>query len=337
MKQGGEAAPIHPGCPAHKRNSPCTMNTAFANEVKTGLSTRPRHLSSKWFYDATGDGLFQTIMAMPEYYLTDAEREIYQSCGPELLTAIGDRPFELVELGAGDGSKTRFLIDAFISAGARFTYRPIDISANAIELLSDRVASEWPDLAYAPLTGDYFAALEQLGEPDENTVRLVLFPGANIGNFSPKEAETFLSRLSRFLSTGDLLLTGFDLRKDPALVLAAYNDPAGHTAAFNLNLLRRINNELGGDFDLAHWRHWETYDPLTGAARSYLVSETDQTVAIGALGETYHFDAWEAVSVEVSQKYGEREIEELAVAAGFTHLRHFKDGGAMFSDSLWRV
>lgn len=312
-------------------------NTAFANEVRDGLSARPRHLSSKWFYDATGDGLFQAIMAMPEYYLTDAEREVYQNCGPDLLKAIGDRPFDLVELGAGDGSKTRFLIDAFISAGAQFTYRPIDISANAIDQLSERVVAEWPDLAYAPLKGDYFAALEELGEPVGDVVRLVLFPGANIGNFSPEEAKGFLSHLRQSLRSEDLLLTGFDLRKDPAVVLAAYNDPAGHTAAFNLNLLRRINRELDGNFDLSNWRHWETYDPLTGAARSYLVSETAQAVTVGALGETYDFDAWEAVSVEVSQKYGEREIEELAVAAGFEHVRHFKDSEALFSDSLWRV
>ena len=314
-----------------------TVNKAFAEEVKTGLSASPRRLSSKWFYDAAGDELFQAIMAMPEYYLTDAEREIYQYCGPELLAEIGDRPFELIELGAGDGSKTRYLIDAFLSAGADFTYRPVDISANAIDQLTSRVQQRWPELAYAPLNGDYFAALKRLGKPENDAVRLVLFPGANIGNFNRVAAADFLLRLRKFLNPGDLLLTGFDLRKDPATILAAYNDPAGHTAAFNLNLLRRINNELDGNFDLNNWRHWETYDPLSGAARSYIVSERRQTVTIAVLAASYEFDAWEAISVEVSQKYGAREIEALATAAGYTHLRHFTDERVLFSDSLWRV
>lgn len=276
-------------------------------------------------------------MGMPEYYLTDAELEIYQYCGPDLLEIIGDRPFDLIELGAGDGSKTRFLIDAFISSGARFTYRPIDISANAIAELSGRVIQEWPELSFAPINGDYFAALNQLGKADSDAVRLVLFPGANIGNFNQEEAADFLRHLRQFLTPGDLLLTGFDLRKDPATILAAYNDPAGHTAAFNLNLLRRINNELGANFDLKQWRHWETYDPLSGAARSYIVSLAEQTVTIDSLGESYAFDAWEAISVEVSQKYGKREIEALAVVSGFSHVRHFTDDQVLFSDSLWRV
>ncbi len=313
------------------------VDTAFAEEVKTGLSARPRHLSSKWFYDAKGDKLFQAIMAMPEYYLTDAELEIYQNCGPELLSAIDGRPFDLIELGAGDGSKTRFLIDTFISAGAKFTYRPVDISENAIEMLSRRVKQAWPNLAYAPLNEDYFAALKRLGEPANDAIRLVLFPGANIGNFNQEEAAGFLRHLRKFLNPGDLLLTGFDLRKNPATILDAYNDRAGNTAAFNLNLLSRINNELGGNFDLDNWRHWETYDPLSGAARSYLVSCAQQTAIVSALESSFEFDAWEAISVEVSQKYGEREIEDLAARAGFTHLQHLKDINGLFSDSLWRV
>jgi len=214
-------------------------------------------------------------MAMPEYYLTDAELEIYQNCGPELLSAIDGRPFDLIELGAGDGSKTRFLIDTFISAGAKFTYRPVDISENAIEMLSRRVKQAWPNLAYAPLNDDYFAALKRLGEPANDAIRLVLFPGANIGNFNQEEAAGFLRHLRKFLNPGDLLLT--------------------------------------------------------------LVSCAQQTAIVSALESSFEFDAWEAISVEVSQKYGEREIEDLAARAGFTHLQHLKDTNGLFSDSLWRV
>lgn len=314
-----------------------TATSAFAEDIKTGLCTYPRRLSSKWFYDANGDKLFQAIMAMPEYYLTDAEREIYQNCGPALLKTIGNRSFELVELGAGDGSKTRHLIDHFIAAGASFTYRPIDISAHAIKILGERVAVQWPNLPFAPLNDDYFAALNRLGSTDKETLRLVLFPGANIGNFPTAEAAGFLRHLRKFLRPGDLLLTGFDLKKNPDTILKAYNDPNGHTADFNLNLLRRINRELGGDFNLIQWRHWESYDPVSGTARSFLVSRADQKVTIKALDKTFAFGAWEAINVEISQKYSKRDIEALAKEAGYSHQRHFMDKKKYFSDSLWMV
>lgn len=311
--------------------------SSFANETLVGLTARPRHLSSKWFYDANGDKLFQSIMAMPEYYLTDCEREIYQRCGPELLVALGGKHFDLVELGAGDGSKTQYLIDAFIAAGAKFTYRPIDISANAIAQLGRLVDLQWPNLPYEPINNDYFTALDRLGTTTSGAQKLVLFPGANVGNFDQVEAAEFLRHLRSFLRPGDLLLTGFDLKKNPDKILAAYNDPAGHTADFNLNLLRRINTELGGNFNLMQWRHWESYNPLTGAARSFLVSRAEQEVHIADLDRSFRFDAWEAISVEVSQKYSQREIKALAVTSGFTYVRNFMDKKKWFADSLWLV
>jgi len=314
-----------------------TTNTTFAAEILKDLTSRPRRLSSKWFYDTSGDKIFQDIMAMPEYYLTNCEREIYKKCGPDLLKAIGGQPFDLIELGAGDGTKTEHLIDRFIAYGAKFTYRPIDISANAIELLGQMVNVQWPNLPYAPLNDDYFAALDRLGNSNKGIRRLVLFPGANVGNFPQEQAADFLRHLRGFLRPGDLLLTGFDLKKNPDVILSAYNDKTGLTADFNLNLLRRINRELGGDFNLVQWRHWESYDPQTGAARSFLVSRTNQKVTIGALDRSFRFDAWEAVGVEVSQKYSKREIEALAGASGFTHIRHFLDKKEWFADSLWRV
>jgi dimethylhistidine N-methyltransferase len=311
--------------------------SSFANETLAGLTARPRHLSSKWFYDANGDKLFQAIMAMPEYYLTDSEREIYQRCGPEVLAALDGKHFDLVELGAGDGSKTQHLIVAFLAAGAKFTYRPIDISANAIALLGRLVDLRWPNLPFEPLNDDYFSALDRLGTTNAGVRKLVLFPGANIGNFDQAEAAEFLCHLRTFLRPGDLLLTGFDLKKNPDKILAAYNDAAGHTADFNLNLLRRINTELGGDFNLLQWRHWECYNPVTGAAHSFLVSRSEQEVHIADLDRSFCFEAWEAISVEVSQKYSRSEIEALAKETGFTHVRHFMDKKKQFSDSLWRV
>ncbi|MEL7161138.1 MAG: L-histidine N(alpha)-methyltransferase [Bacteroidota bacterium] len=312
---------------------------SFTTEIIAGLTATPKRLSSKWFYDERGDRLFQAIMAMPEYYLTDCEREIFQRAGPELASVIDGRPFDLIELGAGDGSKTQYLIEAFLANAARFTYRPIDISAHAIEVLGNLVGRRWPALPFAPVQGDYFSALDRLGKSSADHLRLVLFPGANIGNFSPEEAEQFLRRLRGFLRPGDLLLTGFDLKKDPAVILAAYNDPAGHTAAFNLNLLTRINRELGADFDLdgGGWRHWETYNPCSGAARSFLVAQGTQTVRIADLDRTITFEPYEAISVEISQKYSRGDIRRLATEAGYEFLKNLEDSKGWFTDSLWRV
>lgn len=312
-------------------------NLQFAEEVRTGLSKSPKTLSSKWFYDTKGDALFRDIMAMPEYYLTDCEREIFQQAGPALLEALNHQPFELIELGAGDGSKTQFLIEQFLAAGVPFTYRPIDISANAIAILGELINRRWPRLPFSPVRGDYFDALSRLGKHAEGQPRLVLFPGGNIGNFMPDEAVVFLKRLQQFLRPGDLLLTGFDLKKDPAIILAAYNDAAGHTAAFNLNLLTRINRELGADFNLDNWQHWETYDPASGAARSYLVTKAAEEVTIADFEESFFFGPAEAISVEISQKYSRNEIESLAKAAGFTFLKNLEDKQGWFADSLWRV
>jgi dimethylhistidine N-methyltransferase len=312
-------------------------NSMFANEVLKGLSSYPKALSSKWFYDARGDELFRAIMAMPEYYLTDCEREIFQSAAPELLDALNHEPFDLIELGAGDGSKTQLLIEQFLAAGVRFTYRPIDISANALAILGELINRRWPRLPFAPLRGDYFDALSRLGRRAEGRRRLILFPGGNIGNFLPAEALEFLTRLRNMLRSGDFLLTGFDLKKDPAIILEAYNDVAGHTAAFNLNLLARINRELGGDFALDNWRHWETYDPVSGAARSFLVAKEACSVTIADLDAVFTFGAAEAIAVEVSQKYSREEIQRLANTAGFELVKNLEDERGWFSDSLWRV
>ncbi len=312
------------------------MIDQFASEVLEGLSAPSRSLSSKWFYDKRGSALFQAIMAMPEYYLTDAEREIYQRIGPDLLKYVGPS-FDLIELGAGDGTKTQHLIETFIEGGADFAYRPIDISSHALKTLGELIHLRWPAQAFLPLEGDYFAALDRLGTGRDDRRRLVLFPGANIGNFTPPFATAMLRRLRSFLRPGDLLLTGFDLKKDPAAILAAYDDPTGHTAAFNLNLLSRINRELGGDFDLDCWFHRETYDPESGAARSALVAKEAQTVRIGKLEQTFTFAEGEAIAVEISQKYSPEEIDRMAGQAGYSKVENFFDERSWFVDALWRA
>ncbi len=317
---------------------PPAQLSAFAREVLEGLRDHPRKLSSKWFYDVQGDELFQQIMAAPEYYLTDCERSIFQNRAADFLEVTTGQPFDLIELGAGDGTKTQYLLEHFIEAGADFRYLPIDISAHALDMISTLVNRRWPALDFHPVEGDYFHALNNL-PPTRGAKRMkvVLFPGGNIGNFTPETAVAFLTKLNLRLSDGDLLITGFDLKRDPAAILAAYNDAGGVTAQFNLNLLVRINRELGGNFDVSAWKHWPTYNPITGATRSFIVATRDQEVWIEALETTFTFKAWEGVDLEISQKYSLEEIETLATGSGFTFERHLADDKGYFVNSVWRV
>ena len=314
-----------------------TETSTFAVDIEEGLSNYPKQLSSKYFYDAAGDQLFQDIMAMPEYYLTNAEYDIFTRQKAAILEAFGDSTFELIELGAGDGTKTKILLEYFLQQEADFTYRPIDISGNVLEQLAADCAQQFPKLKVDAVKGDYTKALSLIKEEDNHRRKVVLFLGGNIGNFPLPSAKTFIKELASCLSPGDLLLTGFDLKKDPKVVQLAYDDPAGITAAFNLNLLARINRELGGEFDLDKFMHWETYNPLNGEARSYIVSKEDQLVQIEQLQLSVHFAAWEAIAVEVSAKYSERDITELAEETGFVVNHNFVDQKAYFVDSLWEL
>ncbi|WP_367388300.1 L-histidine N(alpha)-methyltransferase [Lewinella sp. LCG006] len=314
-----------------------TETSTFAIDVEEGLSKYPKQLSSKYFYDAAGDQLFQDIMAMPEYYLTNCEYDIFTQQKAAILEAFGEAPFELIELGAGDGTKTKILLDYFLQQEADFTYRPIDISGNVLTQLTAACAEQFPKLKVDPVKGDYTEALAQIKQEDNHRRKVVLFLGGNIGNFPLPNAKVFIKELAICLSAGDLLLTGFDLKKDPKIVQLAYDDPAGITAAFNLNLLTRINKELGGAFDVDKFMHWETYNPLSGEARSYIVSKEEQLVQIEQLQLSVHFEAWEAIAVEVSAKYSERDIIELAEETGFTVNQNFVDPKAYFMDSLWEL
>ena len=308
--------------------------TRFASDILAGLRGNPKTLSSKYFYDEAGDKLFQQIMEMPEYYLTRSEWKIFQTHRQNLLEKWEGQAFDLIELGAGDGTKTKILLHHFLEAGINFRYLPIDISTHALEALTQDLAREMPRLPVEGLQGDYFSVLEHLSK-DKSRKKVVLFLGSNIGNFKQQEAKHFLRSLCEVISPGDQVLIGFDLKKNPATILAAYNDPTGITAAFNLNLLKRINRELKGNFDLEAFLHWETYNPLTGAAQSFLVSKKDQEVYLESEDTTIHFDAWEPISVELSQKFSLREIEFLSQYTGFRLIHNYLDSKGYFVDSLW--
>ncbi len=216
------------------------MDKQFLKDVKSGLTSSPKSLSSKYFYDQAGDKLFQQIMALDEYYLTDCEYEIFTSHRASLLDCFESECelFHLVEFGAGDALKTKVLLKYFLDQNVAFEYNPIDISANVLEKLAKDLKHNLPQLSVQPMNHEYFNAVEEMSNKS-TCKKVILFLGSNIGNFSEKEADVFFGRLAEVLQPGDQLLTGFDLKKDPEVILAAYNDSKGVTREFNLNLLRR--------------------------------------------------------------------------------------------------
>lgn len=307
--------------------------TIFEEEILAGLKARNKYLSSKYFYDAKGDKLFQQIMKLKEYYLTRKELEIFTTHKEAILQSIFDgEPFRIIELGAGDGSKTKILLKHFLDQGVDFTYTPVDISGNVLEILEANMKAEMPDLKIETYQGDYFDALAEISTNSRRDV--VFFLGSTLGNFTEQEAVGFISKLRGFLKEDDLLFLGIDLKKDPSIILNAYNDDQGVTRSFNLNLLDRINEELEADFDANQFQHYPYYNPHTGECRSYLISKVEQEVMVA--GEAIHFRAWEAIFMEISKKYDQLQLEELANQSGFTPMKAFNDADAWFADLLWK-
>jgi len=305
-------------------------------DVLVGLSQEPKSLPSRLFYDDEGSRLFQQITRLDEYYLPRVELQIFREHGRALLGSVAGQALNVVDLGCGDGHKSAVLIAHLRALGADVRYVPIDISEQALRSASETVIAQFPDIEIAGVRGDYFDSIRWLGKQSSRR-KIVLFLGSNIGNFDKAHARGMLRQLRMSLAPDDLALLGFDLKKDIDTLLAAYNDREGVTAAFNLNLLRRINRELGADFDLDKWRHYGTYNALTGAMESYLVSLEAQTVHIQALEEAFHFVAWEPIHTEYSYKYLDSDIVELAGFSGFEILASQKDSKGWFSTALWVV
>lgn len=313
------------------------LDTTFLPDVIAGLSSSPKKLSSKYFYDAAGDKLFQQIMAVEEYYLTRAEASIFESNKSRVYDILKSEPrFRLLELGAGDGTKTSVLLEHFLQQGMQFSYSPVDISPDVLLELESNMKTRMPELHVEALAGDYFEVLKSQ-KFQEKMRSMVLFLGSNIGNYLKKRATDFLDSVRDNLNEGDYLMIGFDLKKDPAKILAAYNDQAGVTKSFNLNLLSRINRELGGNFNLSQWEHCPVYDPLTGECRSYLVANTATEVTLSCTGDRFHFRQWEAIFMEVSKKYDLSEIEDLAAQSGYRVVEHLMDAERLFCDSIWQA
>jgi dimethylhistidine N-methyltransferase len=317
------------------QTSKATVPNIFAADVLKGLSANPKFLSSKYFYDDEGSRLFQEIMKLPEYYLTRAELEIFQTQTRTIFETFeaAAEPFDLIELGAGDGTKTSLLVDYFLARKADFRYVPVDISAEALNFLTDKFAREFPALSILAEQGDYFRTLETFKKQSDRK-KIILFLGSNIGNFSRAQALDFFGHLHGVMNPRDFLLIGFDLHKNPKTILRAYDDANGVTAKFNLNLLKRINRELGGDFNTEEFSHYASYHPTERAARSFLISQQAQTVSIESLGRSFDFAKWEPIFMEISQKYDLPAIDELAENSGFGIVRNFFDGNNLYTNSL---
>ena len=306
----------------------------FLDDVLKGLQASPKYLDSKYFYDKEGDRLFQKIMESDEYYLTNAEMEIFSTQQKSMADEViknADK-LDVIEFGPGDVTKSIHLLKELSARNAIDNYVPIDISKNIITFLENDLPKQIPDLTIKGLAGEYFEMLTSAKNISSNR-KLVLFLGANIGNFKFDEMPAFLSRLRNSLSTGDLVLIGFDLKKNPKKILAAYDDAEGYTKAFNLNLLHRINNELHGNFIQHNFEHYAMYDPSTGACKSFLISLKKQSVLIGKT--EIHFEKDEPVFMEISQKYSMHQINKITAEAGFANQANFFDSHHDFVDVIF--
>lgn len=306
----------------------------FLEDVLKGLSAKDKFLQSKYFYDAKGDVLFQKIMASREYYPTKCEMEIFTKQTNELVSVLirHTAEFDIVELGAGDATKSVHLLKELLDDKVKFTYYPVDISANVIKLLHATLPKKLNGLQLHGLNGEYFEMLEKVKTLSDK-IKVVLFLGGNIGNVSMDKASEFCKSMRQHLTPGDLVIVGFDLKKNPIRILDAYNDKSGYTRDFNLNLLYRINHELQGNFIIDNFYHYPTYDPATGACKSYLVSCKNQRVEIA--DDTFYFKEGEPIFMEIAQKYTVEQTDELAKKSGFIPNQHFLDSKKWFLDTVW--
>ncbi len=307
--------------------APPGIDQALRAEVLRGLRGDAKTLPPKLLYDATGAALFERITELPEYYLTRAELEILRARVGEIAALAGPRP-ALVEYGSGAGVKVRLLLDAFAAAGApAAAYVPIDISREQLATVAAQIAADYPQVPVHPVCADYTAPLH-LPDLPLRARRVAFFPGSTIGNFHPTEAAAFLRRVRRTVADDGVLVLGVDRHKDAAVLNAAYNDAAGVTAAFNLNVLHRLNRELGADFDVSRFAHRAFFNEDASRVEMHLVSLADQTVTVA--GERVRFEAGEAIWTESSYKYDDARLEQLVTSAGFAITRVWTDAAEQF-------
>lgn len=319
------------------------LKDAFAEDVRRGLTSAPKQLPPKYFYDELGSQLFEAICLLPEYYLTRAETEIFSRYADEMVgEAMGEastKEVTLLEMGSGSAQKTRLVLDALIKRRNALHYIPVDISLAALKKSARLLLAAYPPptlLRVTAYASDYNTALAHLHKNHNERGRtLALFLGSNIGNFNPIEAESFLQSLRAILRERDCLLVGADLKKERKALEAAYDDSIGLTSAFNLNLLNRINRELDADFNVRLFRHVALYNEAEGCVEIYLESERAQRVALRGLNTEVDFAAGERTHTENSYKYDTSELATLAARTGFEVKRTWFDDKQQFSSSLF--
>jgi L-histidine N-alpha-methyltransferase len=306
----------------------------FADDVRAGLTASRKTLPPRWFYDELGSSLFDTICFLPEYYVTRAEAEVLSTHRSEIVHAFGS-DVRLVELGSGAARKTRILLDVLTARQRDVEYVPVDVDAGMIERSARELLSEYDRLRITGISSDFSTPSRALSTlPPHHGHTVVLFLGSTIGNLDPDAAVAMLSDLRSALRPGDALLLGADLQKDRKVLEAAYDDELGVTAAFNLNLLGRINRELGGEFDLSSFAHEAFYDETLGRIEMHIVSRVAHTVRIGALDLGLSFDEGETIHTENSWKHTDETIAALATASGFELAEVWKDSRQWFADAL---
>lgn len=319
----------------------------FASDVARCLASKNKHLSPKYLYDKVGSQLFEQICLQPEYYLTRTEASILNKHAP-LISKLAGSNIKIIELGSGSSSKTAILLSYLSSQKKRIYYFPIDISSSMLIESERKLRSQFPNASIIGIRSDYdtgidraaaecVATEEEKKKKNNNNIphtKLVLFLGSSIGNFELIEARSLLRSVREKIHTNDFLLVGFDLQKDESVLNAAYNDNAGITAKFNLNLLARINRELGGNFELGKFEHCAFYSSELNRMEMHLVSKTDQQVYIGALGKTFALRKGESIHTENSYKYSLSQIAALAEDCGFTVEKNFTDKKRWFDLAL---
>jgi len=313
------------------------MNESFLQDMLNGLKASPKYLSSKYLYDANGDKLYQEKMKTPEYYLTNCEYEILSQHSDIIRQSIckDSSPIQLIELGAGDGYKTKLLLDNLLKHKSISTYFPIDISDNILEELTNSLKQSHPELRVVSVHGDYFSGLQSIISGKNNVKNVVLFLGSTIGNLWPEEEIDFFGKLAGYLNPGDVLITGFDLKKSPKMVKDAYT--LGPNEAFYKNILIRIKNELGANLDPADFEHFFYYCPISGLAKTFLLSTKDLTIRFKETDEIVFLTAWEPIQISLHRKYDEQRIQYIAENSGFTVEKNFFDSKNYFVNSMWSL
>lgn len=309
-------------------------NSETALEVREGLTKPSKSLPAKLFYDAAGSELFEQITLLREYYLTRTERAILKENAGAMVELAGNN-LTLIELGAGTASKTQTIIRALIGRQLRVTFCPIDVSPTALKAAGERIKNGFDQVKLCPIVGDYVHGMAELRKLPGR--KLVLFIGSSIGNFEPHESAELLRALRKAVRPGDALLLGTDLVKDLSILLPAYNDPCGITAAFNKNVLARINRELGGHFDLDAFRHVAPWNRKESRMEMHLESLCQQDVLIEGLKLTVHFDEGERIHTENSYKYTVPRVRSLAKLSGFRIEQSWSDPRKWFAVHLARA